>query len=705
MAFWPQGLKIPQLALSGPMTERRSSLCCAPMRRCLALSVLLLSSTSAIAADEEVLVTARLLPPVGNAAFSTVVLDPRDLLTAPQLDSALAQVPGLSLFRRNSSVSANPTTQGVSLRSIAPSGAGRALVTLDGVPQNDPFGFWVIWSALPGEAIQSADIVRGAGAGPYGAGALTGVIALTERAGPGMVLDVSGGERGTGRIGGAIGLGQFVLSGSAQTSDGWIPVNAAQRGAADNHVTLEAYNGALRGQVALGAGTTAVARLAAYSEKRDSGLVGASSTADGWSGSLTVAHPPQGSDMGWRLQGWVRSSDFSNVAVAVAAARVSTTLSNDQYATPAIGWGMNAALRDSTPLLNWEIGVDSRMSDGESKEYFQFVSGAFTSSRVAGGKNLVGGAYAEGAMERGALLLTAGARLDYWQNSDGHLLQRTRSTGVVTLQQDYAAKDGVVPTARGGLRYSLGNGVSLRSAAYAGFRVPSLNELYRPFRLGNNVTQANAALKPERLYGAELGAGDDEGALTWQATAFVNRLDDAITNVTIGQGPGNFPGVGFVPAGGLLIQRRNAGAIDAIGLEADAHYNIGANITLDGGLAIAEAKVDGGTSVPQLDGKRPVQAPSWTVTAGLTMMPVQNLTVSSQVRFESERFADDLNSLRLGRAARVNATVSWAFTPALSAYVAADNIFDEAIATTKGADGVVSYDAPRLFRVGLTFTN
>src|SRR5918912_1321276 len=109
------------------------------------------------------------------------------------LDEALKQAPGLSLFRRTGSAAANPTTQGISLRSIAPSGAGRTLVTLDGAPQNDPFGGWVIWSALPPEGLDGVTIVRGAGAGPYGAGALTGVVALQERgAGNGLpAVDLS----------------------------------------------------------------------------------------------------------------------------------------------------------------------------------------------------------------------------------------------------------------------------------------------------------------------------------------------------------------------------------------------------------------------------------------------------------------------------------------------------------------------------------
>ena len=112
-------------------------------------------------APETVVVTASPPDPVGNDAFSYVRVTPKQLREKHQLDAALKEVPGLSLFRRDSSLSANPTTQGVTLRSIAPSGAGRALVTLDGVPQNDPFGNWVIWTQHPGRRRrQRADRAR-----------------------------------------------------------------------------------------------------------------------------------------------------------------------------------------------------------------------------------------------------------------------------------------------------------------------------------------------------------------------------------------------------------------------------------------------------------------------------------------------------------------------------------------------------------------
>ena len=74
----------------------------------------------------------------GDRAFSTVDLSSDALRDAPSTDRALKQATQAALFRRSSSLTANPTVQGLSFRAIAPSGAGRALVTLDGIPQNDP---------------------------------------------------------------------------------------------------------------------------------------------------------------------------------------------------------------------------------------------------------------------------------------------------------------------------------------------------------------------------------------------------------------------------------------------------------------------------------------------------------------------------------------------------------------------------------------
>ena len=268
----------------------------------------------------------------------------------------------------------------------------------------------------------------------------------------------------------------------------------------------------------------------------------------------------------------------------------------------------------------------------------------------------------------------------------------------MTLNSQPPERSGAIPTARAGLRKDLGDGLFLRSAAYEGFRAPSLNELYRPFRLGNNFTQSNAALEPERLYGVEFGAGDDMGALTWNLTGFWNRLSGAISNVTVGTGPGTFPGVGFLPAGGLYIQRQNVGSVRAYGLEGDAQWQLDPALALRAAFALTDAKVSGGTSAPQLTGKRPSQTPRWTMTGGVVVSPFRELTFEGDIRYETLRWSDDLNTLRLPEATTIDAKATWHVRPMIDLYFAADNLFNEKVATSRGGDQVVTYDAPRMLR-------
>src|ERR1700750_3313904 len=84
-----------------------------------------------------------------------------------------------------------------------------------------------------------------------------------------------------------------------------------------------------------------------------------------------------------------------------------------------------------------------------------------------------------------------------------------------------------------GGRYPLSPELWVRGATYAGFRAPTLNELHRPFRVGNDITEANPLLVPEKLYGIEGGLGGG-GLFQWSLDAFYNELHDPVLNVTIG---------------------------------------------------------------------------------------------------------------------------------------------------------------------------
>jgi outer membrane receptor protein involved in Fe transport len=646
----------------------------------------------------------RLAPLGGEAAFSAVQIGPEILKVTPRLDEALKRAPGVSLFRRTSSLAANPTTQGLSLRAIAPSGAGRALVTLDGAPQNDPFGGWVIWTALPPEGLDGATVVRGAGAGPYGAGALTGVVALQERgATEGLAaLDASGGDRKTYRLAAAGGATGLLVVGQAETTDGYTPVRGAAAGRADSRLALRDESLSFRVQHELMDGVEGSARLGAYEERRGAGLLGARSIASGAHATFTLGRTPAEGVGGWRLQLWVRASDLQNSSVAVAANRATTTPANDEYSTPAIGYGLNAALQGRAGPISWESGLDARFARGTDYERFRLINGAFTRGREAGGETLVGGAYLEAAYDQAPLILTGGVRVDGWSNSKAKRREWDLATGANTLNLHPDGDSGTTPTARAGVRYSLAPELWLRAAAYAGFRPPTINELHRPFRVGNDVTESNPSLKPETLQGIEAGLGGD-GAVRWAGTVFYNWLKDPITNVTIGIGPGTFPIAGLIPAGGTLRQRQNAGEIKAYGFEGEVSGDVTAELGWRAAVSATHARVDGGSAAPQLTGLRPAQTPELTLTAGLDWRPVGRLSLNADLRYESDRFEDDLNSRKLRAGTELDVRAGWLVGPNSEVYLAVDNLADAEIDVGQTADGVTSFSAPRTVRVGFAY--
>jgi outer membrane receptor protein involved in Fe transport len=667
-----------------------------------------------VALPEIVVTAARLPPAAADAAFSVVRIDQQILSRSARLDEALRSVPAVSLFRRTSSAAANPTTQGISLRAIAPSGAGRTLVLLDGVPLNDPFGGWVIWSQATPESLESLDVIRGAGSGPYGAGALTGTITMRERgpAGgrPGGVLDVSASERGGLRAAGSastrLGPLAVTLSGLREVSDGYVPVRGSSAGAADTPLDLDSRSAALRVDTALGQANLSV-RAATWEEDRGSGLAGTRANASGHSLSATAAQAPTANGYGWRLQAWRIDSNLANSSASVSADRATTTPANDQFRTPATGWGVNAALRRRVSdlaggRLEWEVGADARFNDGETNELFSNPTGAgFARIRRAGGETSVAGAYVDASWTAAEWLVAGGLRVDRWENKGGFRNENTLATGAVLLNETDPDRSGEVVSARLAARRDLGGGYAARAAAYSGFRPATLNELHRPFRVGNDITEANAALTPETLKGLETGLAFDRDGVRWGATVFWNQIEDAIVNVTIGAGPATFPRAGFVPAGGVLRQRQNAGTIDGWGVELNGAVDLSTAISLNAAVSWTDAEIDGGSAAAQLTGLRPAQAPEWSGVAGVDWRATDRLTLALAARYESSRFDDDLNSRVLDAAVTFDARAEWALNPRTRLWLAGDNLFDTDVEVSETGTGVAGYGPPRTVSAGV----
>jgi outer membrane receptor protein involved in Fe transport len=345
------------------------------------------------------------------------------------------------------------------------------------------------------------------------------------------------------------------------------------------------------------------------------------------------------------------------------------------------------------------LGADARRTDGESRELFSFVAGQPTRRRLAGGTTWTTGAFAEASAEIGRATLTAGARLDHWQIDDGHLFERVIATGFVQRDEHDPKRDGWRPTARAGIASPVGGGFSLRSAAYLGWRLPTLNELFRPFRAGLDATAANSGLDPERLAGAEAGVDYTRGGIHLSLTGFANRLKDGIANVTLGHGPGQFEQVGFVPAGGTFRKRQNIDAVNVHGVEAAVQWSRGP-WSLRAGASWTRARVEASGAAAPLDGLRPAQTPRFAGTLAASWEQ-GGKGAALVLRRVGSQFEDDLNTRTLAPATTLDAYAAWPLTRRLQLVARGENLFDKTVEATINGDGSIERATPRTLWIGL----
>lgn len=648
-----------------------------------------------------IVVTGNLPTSLGERTESGIEIPVEDT----RIERNLLQAPGLQQFRRSDARSANPTSQGITLRGLGGNASSRAILVLDDVPQADPFGGWISWPGYDALNLSSIRVRRGAGQVASGAGALAGVIELDSKQNVDQLnAHVSYGSRNSvdarASLLRKLGNGSISVSGSYARGDGFIPIIAGQRGAVDRPAPYEQGGIAIRAVAPLSDNTELQAGMRAFTDERDRGFDFSDSQNSGVDASLRLVNRTPGGWQ-WSALAYVQIRDFANRFGAIGSGRNSVSLTLDQYSVPSTGLGARVEVRpplgDNAEL---RIGGDWRRTIGETNENFFFTGLTPGRSRRAGGATDTFGLFAEASVEPvDRLTLTAGGRADRWSIPDG-FRKEVNIGGTVRSDDVFADRSGWEGTARAGFAYQASDMLKLRGGGYAGWRLPTLNELYRPFRVAADATAANELLAPERLKGAEIGADFESDALQFGVTAFVNKLDNAIANVGLGFGPANFPGVGFVTAGGAYRQRQNLDAINSKGVEIDASYAV-RDFTLSVGYAYVDAKVEASGAAASLNGLRPAQVPRHFANIGASY-DGERFGASVNVRYVGAQFEDDTNSRRLGSAVTLDAGVGYRLAEKFRLELRAENLFDAQVQAAIGSDGTIERATPRTVWAGLS---
>jgi outer membrane receptor protein involved in Fe transport len=652
-----------------------------------------------------------------NVAASINLLERETITRSPAVvaDDVLRQIPTFSLFRRTSSLAAHPTAQGVSLRGVGPSGVSRTLVLLDGTPFNDPFGGWVYWTRVPLGSVERIEVVDNSSSNAYGNYAMGGVINIVTAPPSRRTFELRSqyGNRQTPKVelSGSDMWGKLGVSldATAFSTDGYPIVAASERGLVDENSAVKFRNVALRVQYEVLPRVHAFARAGYFREERDNGKI---STIDGteeandtmWktaSGGLRVRMPDE-SDLhiGVHTDFERFHSNFLAVPAATPPRSIGRMTLNQTVPTTGAG-GMAQWSRGIGARQFFTAGIDWRWVDGDSEENgLDALTGTqVTLARISGGTQRSLGVFVQNLVTpTSRLTLTLAARVDRWRNYNAHNLETNVPSGTPTANHrpELPERDDVVASPRAAALYHISEWLSVWGDLGWGFRAPTLNELYRQFRVGQVLTLANNQLGPERLVGGNLGVRISPARkVSWRTTWYRNDVKDPVSNVTIATSGAN-----------VTQQRQNLGRTRISGLQTDVEYRVRSFYRISAGYLYGRARVVEYSLNPELVGKFLPQVPRHRGSIQVSYSNPKYLNVFVGIQAVGRQFDDDLNSRivpgesspGLPKYAVVELSASRALGPRLDIFAGAQNLFDRqyfvgTLPTTTGT--------PRLVHAGV----
>jgi outer membrane receptor protein involved in Fe transport len=646
---------------------------------------------------EQVTVTAYRAPlAVLESPVTTRLLTSQQLRSTAAItfDDQLRQLPGVELFRRSSSLVANPTSQGISLRALGSTSASRTLVTEDDVPLNNPLGGWIHWQEQPELSIKDVELVRGGVSDLYGSSAIGGVVNIIPVRPSSKAITVRSTYGGEETYDNSLlatahhGPWNFLAAGGLIGTDGYIQEAPSQRGPVDVASNVHSQNALVFAGRDFG-NLKLFVRGTGFDESRHNGtpyqinatrLIRYSTGAD-WQNARNAALALRlyGSDERYR-QTFSSISNLPNFGDAACTYRCGEIPTKFSYVP---NNELGAVAHWSQPFgagLLLVVGADAhdvRVWDRE-----QSYTGADALTNLADHQR-DSAAYAEAMWEHKAWTIVAGSRMDWFQNYDGHETQWNGSAWLPTATQP-PQRDERIFDPRLGLSRKLSDHWALTASGFRAFRAPTPNELYRSTQVGNQLTLANGSLLSERATGWEAGIAAERSWGSIRSSYFLTQVNRPIVAFTTN--PTSSP---------ILLMRENLGQIESRGVSLDYELHPRSWLAVDGGYQYAHAVVSRGTQ--DLGNWIPEVARN-LATLNLRASRPSLGAISLQSRLSGRQFDDDANAYLLHGYFRLDAYASHNFGKRFEFFTAGENLFNRSIEVSKTP--TITLGQPRTARAG-----
>jgi outer membrane receptor protein involved in Fe transport len=602
----------------------------------------------------------------------------------------------VELFRRSSSLVANPSSQGISLRGLGSTSASRTLVTLDDVPLNDPVGDWIHWEEQPQLALKNIEVERGGASDLYGSSAIGGVlnVSLMRPTAQALTVRTSYGAQGTfdENLLASTKHGPWgaLFASDVLGTDGYIQESPAQRGPVDVNSNVHAQNGLLLLERNSGP-LRLFTRVSAFNEARHNG----------------TPYQVNGTRL-WRYAtgaDWTTPQDGTfTLRLYGSAEKYSQTFSSisnlPDFGDPACSYRCGEIPTRFTRIPDNELGAAAHWSQPLGKDLLLLAGADVHDVRVWDGEQTFGataaltnlsvhqrdsGMYGELLWTPGPWTVAASGRVDWFQNYDGHQTQWTGNAWIPTATQPPQLEQTVLDP-RLGISRKFDAHWAVNASGFRAFRAPSPNELYRSTQVGNQLTKPNGSLLSERATGWETGVASQWRWGTIRSSYFLTQINRPIAAVTVN--PTSSP---------ILLLRENLGQIESRGVSLDFETAPRRWIAVDGGYQYAHATVtrgsqDLGNWIPE------VARNMATLNVRGTHPRLGELSLQS--RLSGRQYDNDANTYLLHGYFRLDAYASRHLGKRFALFAAGENLFDRTIEVAKTPTTTLA--AGRTARAGIT---